>query len=135
MKATSFRQQWRRSWLKGKDDGLGRERVGRDKFGNVYYQYYSYHGLPTRRVVLYKFFSTNKFHQDPFFIGWLRRQDMIPPTPEELEQHYLEHDAFKERALQWDKNEELYIREWDARKAELDAKYEERQLNSGGDEQ
>lgn len=41
---------------------------------------------------------------------------------------YLEHDAFIEKALQWDKNEELYLREWNARKEELDSKYEERKL-------
>ena len=29
---------------------LNREYIGRDKFGNKYYQYYSFLGLPTRRV-------------------------------------------------------------------------------------
>jgi hypothetical protein len=60
---------------------------------------------------------------------------MIPPTPEDLEQMYLEHDAFRERALQWDKNEDLYLREWQARKAELDAKYEERKLLQSPDDE
>ena len=49
---------------------------------------------------------------------------MTPPTPEDLEKMYLEHDAFLEKALQHDKNEELYLREWQARKEELDAKYQ-----------
>ena len=56
---------------------------------------------------------------------------MLPPTPEALEQMYLEHDAFREKALQWDKNEELWIKEWEARKKELDQQYESRQLNAG----
>ena len=51
---------------------------------------------------------------------------MLPPTPEALEQMYLEHDAFREKALQWDKNEELWIKEWEARKKELDQQYESR---------
>ena len=126
LKISSYRSSYRRSYIQAKDDGLGRERVGADKFGNTYYQYYSYHGLPTRRIVLYKFFDTNKFHIDPHFLGWLRRNDMLPPTPEALEKAYLEHDAFKERALQWDKSDELYLKEWRARKEELDQKYEER---------
>lgn len=59
---------------------------------------------------------------------------MLPPTPEALEKAYLEHDAFKERCLQWDKSDELYLKEWRARKEELDAKYEERQLLGGDTE-
>ena len=76
------RSKYRRNYLKAKDDKLGRERIATDKFGNQYYQYYSYHGLPTRRIVLYKWFDTNKFHQDPHFIGWLRKQDVVAPTAE-----------------------------------------------------
>jgi NADH:ubiquinone oxidoreductase subunit len=94
MKIANRRARLARSYLKAKDDGLGRERVGTDRFGNNYYQYYSYHGLPTRRIVLYKFFENNKFHQDPHFLSWQRRQDILPPTPEALEKAYLEHDAF-----------------------------------------
>ena len=81
---------------------LGRDRVGIDKYGNKYYQYYSYHGLPTKRIVLYKFGDTNYFDQDPHFVGWLRKNEILPPTPEELERLYLEHDAFIQRALEWD---------------------------------
>lgn len=99
LKLGSERSKIRRSYLKAKDEGLGRERIGVDKFGNAYYQYYSYHGLPTRRIVLYKFFDSNKFHIDPHFLGWLRKNDLLPPTPEQLEKAYLEHDAFVERGL------------------------------------
>ena len=61
-KVAGARSSYRRSYVKSKDDGLGRERIATDKYGNNYYQYYSYHGLPTRRVVLYKWFDANKFH-------------------------------------------------------------------------
>lgn len=56
-------QNWfRKFYIQQKDAALGRDRVGVDKFGNKYYQYYSYHGLPTKRIVLYQFFDTNCFH-------------------------------------------------------------------------
>jgi NADH:ubiquinone oxidoreductase subunit len=76
--------------------------VGFDKFGNRYYQYYSFHGLPTKRMVMYKFFSNTKFNVDPHFLDWLNRREMLPPSPDELEKMYLEHDAFVARAIDWD---------------------------------
>jgi NADH:ubiquinone oxidoreductase subunit len=88
------RSRWRQWYIKHRDDALGREVVGMDKFGNKYYQYYSFHGLPTRRMVIYKFLNENRFNIDPHFVGWLHRQDVLPPTPEELEKLYLDHDAF-----------------------------------------
>ena len=106
-----------------RDAALGRDRVGVDKFGNKYYQYYSYHGLPTKRIVLYRFFETNRFHQDPHFLGWLRRNEILPPTPEGLERLYLEHDAFVQRAIEWDKEQEAMMDEFKNRKKELDEKY------------
>jgi NADH:ubiquinone oxidoreductase subunit len=92
----------RKFLIKQKDDALGRDRVGVDRFGNKYYQYYSYHGLPTKRIVLYKFFGTNQFNQDPHFLGWLRRNQILPPTQEELERLYIEHDAFVQKGIEWD---------------------------------
>ena len=88
------RSKFRQWYIKQKDDAIGRELIGMDKFGNRYYQYYSFHGLPTKRMVMYKFFDTNKFNIDPHFISWMLRQEILPPTPEELEKLYLEHDAF-----------------------------------------
>jgi NADH:ubiquinone oxidoreductase subunit len=44
---------WRKFYIEQKDQALGRERVGVDRYGNKYYQYFSYHGLPTKRIVLY----------------------------------------------------------------------------------
>ena len=102
LRLSSKRSKFRKWYIQQRDDVLGRELVGVDKFGNKYYQYYSFHGLPTRRLVLYKFFSTNKFHIDPHFQGWLHRQDTVPPTPEELQRLYLAHDEFQMKALMWD---------------------------------
>ena len=102
-----------------------------DRHGNKYYQYYSYHGLPTKRIVLYKFFDTNCFHQDPHFIGWLRKNEVLPPTPEELERLYLEHDAFIQRGIAWDEEQKLIIEEFDRKKKELDEKYDREPLSLG----
>lgn len=48
---------------------------------------------------------------------------MIAPTPEQLEQLYLDHDAFVERAIEWDENELKMIKAWDDKKQELDEKF------------
>lgn len=62
MQVASKRSKFRRRYIQYKDDKFGRERIASDRYGNNYYQYYSYHGLPTRRIVLYKFFDGNRFH-------------------------------------------------------------------------
>lgn len=46
----------------------------------------------------------------------------MAPTPEELEQLYLKHDAFIERSLAWDKKELQMIEAWEEKKKELDEK-------------
>lgn len=83
-----------------------REFLGNDKYENQYFQYYSYHGIPTRRRVYYKFFSTNKFHIDIHFVDWLFHRTAFPPTPNELNQLYLEDERRMQRAIEWDKQEE-----------------------------
>ena len=102
LKSANLRSRLKNDYVKRKDEGLGRECIGTDKYGNNYYQYYSFHGLPTRRIVLYKFFENNKFNIDPNFVGWLHRREIMAPTPEELAKRYLEHDAFIERGIAWD---------------------------------
>lgn len=130
IKTKTYQARWNRYWIDHRDQMYGRERVGVDKFGNQYYQYYSYHGLPTKRVVIYKFFDTNNFHNDPHFIGWLRRNELLPPTPEQLEKLYLEHDAFVQRGIEWDEQQKLMIEQFKDKKKELDEIYEREQLNS-----
>jgi hypothetical protein len=43
---------WREHVNKMKDVSMQRELVGVDKYGNKYYQYFSFYGLPHRREVL-----------------------------------------------------------------------------------
>ena len=120
LKIINKRSTFRQWYIKQRDEAIGRELIGIDKFGNSYYQYYSFHGLPTRRMVMYKFFDTNKFHIDPHFLGWLRRNDNNPPTQLELEKLYLEHDAFIERAIAWDEEQKIMIEEYNQKKKLLE---------------
>ena len=72
----NLRLKFWKEYYHARDARLGREPVGLDKYGNVYYQYYSYHGLPTKRMVNYAFTSDSSkelFHQDVHFTPWLRR--------------------------------------------------------------
>ena len=64
-------------------------------------------------------------------MGWLRRNEILPPTPEELERLYLEHDAFIERGLQWDEEQKAIIEEFKRQKAELDEKYDRPVIEEG----
>ena len=70
-------------------------------------------------------------HQDPHFLGWLRRNEMLPPTPEELDRLYLEHDAFVARGIEWDNEQKLIIEEFKQKKKELDDKYDRSLLTEG----
>ena len=36
--------------------------------------------------------SYNKWHDDPIMLRWLARKDLIPPSQEELEKHYIEQE-------------------------------------------
>ena len=56
---------------------------------------------------------------------------MLPPTPEELERLYLEHDAFIQRGIAWDEEQKLIIEEFDRKKKELDEKYDREPLSLG----
>lgn len=64
-------------------------------------------------------------------MGWLRRNEILPPTPEELERLYLEHDAFVQKGLEWDEDQVAMIEEFKIRKAELDDKYDREVLKVG----
>lgn len=53
--------------------------IGTDRFGNKYYQYYSYYGLPTRREVHFK--DPYAFAlKDLVYFRWLHNQEFDPPT-------------------------------------------------------
>ena len=108
-KSFRFADKLKHKFLKEKQEMSdrieNREYLGSDKYENQYFQYYSYHGIPTRRRVYYKFFSTNKFHIDIHFVDWLFQRTAFPPTPNELNQLYLEDDRRTQRAIEWDKQE------------------------------
>jgi hypothetical protein len=95
-----------------------RELIVVDKFGNRYYQYYSYHGLPTRRVVINNMKGFNKWDDDPLMSSWLQKRRVHPPSQEELEKLYIEQEEFQRRGLEWDRKEQAIIDEWKKRKQE-----------------
>lgn len=103
---------------KYKDKQENRELVVVDKYGNRYYQYYSHHGLPTRRIIHLNQTSFNKWNDDPIMLGWLERRKINPPTQEELEKIYIEQEEFQRRCLEWDRKENLLIEELKKRKNE-----------------
>lgn len=70
--------------------------------------------------MLYKFLEKNAFNQDPHFLGWLRRNELLPPTPEQLELRYLEHDAFIQNGIDWDREQAKMLKDWEAKKVQLD---------------
>ncbi len=101
---------------KYQDQKENRELVVVDKFGNRYYQYYSHHGLPTKRIIHLNQTSFNKWNDDPFMMSWLQRRRLNPPTQEELEKMYIEQEEFQRRCMEWDKKEQMMIDEFKKRK-------------------
>jgi hypothetical protein len=95
-----------------------RELIVVDKFGNRYYQYYSYHGLPTRRVVINNMKGFNRWDDDPMMSSWLQRRRVYPPSQEELEKLYIQQEELQRRGLEWDRKEQAIIDEWKKRKQE-----------------
>jgi len=103
---------------KYQDVNENRELLVVDKYGNRYYQYYSQHGLPTRRVVLNNMKSFNTWDDDPFMLSWLQKRRITPPTQEELEKMYIEQEEFQKRGLEWDKKEREMIEAWKSKQRE-----------------
>ena len=56
--------------------------------------------------------SYNKWHDDPIMVRWLARKDLIPPSQEELEKHYIEQEEFERRGIEWDRKENKLIEEY-----------------------
>lgn len=117
---------------KYQDQKENRELLVVDKYGNKYYQYYSYHGLPTRRVVLNNMKSFNTWDDDPFMLSWLQKRRVTPPTQEELEKMYIENEEFQRRGLEWDKKERELIEAWKSKQREAIEK-ERKETNAIGD--
>jgi NADH:ubiquinone oxidoreductase subunit len=118
-----------------RDDRENRELVVVDKYGNKYYQYYSHHGLPTRRIVHLNMVSFNKWHDDPIMLGWLERRRINAPTQEELEQEYIKHEEFLRKGLEWDRKEKALIETYRKKRDEAleSERNETKALGSGED--
>jgi hypothetical protein len=117
---------------KYQDINENRELLVVDKYGNRYYQYYSQHGLPTRRVVLNNMKSFNTWDDDPFMLSWLQKRRITPPTQEELEKMYIEQEEFQRRGLEWDKKEREMIEAWKSKQREALEK-ERKETNAIGE--
>jgi hypothetical protein len=108
-------EKYKRFKDKFQDMQENRELIVVDKYGNRYYQYFSYHGLPTRRVVVNNMKSFNKWDDDPLMLSWLQKRRAVPPTQEELEKMYIEQEEFSRRGLEWDRQEQAMIDAWKSR--------------------
>jgi hypothetical protein len=111
-------EKYKRFKEKFQDIKENRELIVVDKYGNRYYQYYSYHGLPTRRVVINNLKGFNKWDDDPLMSGWLQKRRAIPPTQEELEKMYIEQEEFARRGLEWDRQQQAMIDAWKSKQKE-----------------
>lgn len=111
-------EKYKRFKEKFQDIKENRELIVVDKYGNRYYQYYSYHGLPTRRVVINNLKGFNKWDDDPLMSGWLQKRRAIPPTQEELEKMYIEQEEFARRGLEWDRQQQAMIEAWKSKQRE-----------------
>ncbi len=129
-----FEEKFRRTKEKYEDIKENRELVVVDKYGNRYYQYYSHHGLPTRRVVVNNMKGFNKWDDDPIMLGWLQKRRAIPPSQEELEKMYLENEEFQRRGLEWDRKEQAMIDAWKKKQTEaIEAERKETKAIGEGD--
>jgi hypothetical protein len=106
------------------DEKENRELVVVDKYGNKYYQYYSNHGVPSRRFVNLNMIAHNKWHDDIFMKAWLEKRRDVPPTQEELEKMYIQLEEFQRKGLEWDRNEAKLMEEF--RKKQKEAIEKER---------
>ena len=66
------------------DQKEARVKIGQDKFGNDYYQYYSHFGLPTRREC--ELIDRYRYHiyRDNAYYCWMMKQQLLPPTKTEI---------------------------------------------------
>jgi hypothetical protein len=111
-----FADKIRRSKLKLNDLAENRELIVVDKHGNHYYQYYSYQGFPTKRMVHLNMYSFNKWHDEPLMQGWLQQRELFPPSQEELERRYIQQEEFQRRGIEWDKKENKLMEEYRKRR-------------------
>jgi len=75
--------------------------------------------------------SYNKWHDDPIMLRWLARKDLIPPSQEELEKHYIAQEEFERKGLEWDRKENKMIEEYKRKQKEAIDKEKKETLSVG----
>lgn len=102
-----------------RDHKLNREYVGRDKFGNKYYQYYSFLGLPTRRECEFVDWERLKPFRDTAYFWWMNKNDNLPPSDQDLKLYYDQERERKAKAIAWDKQQKELDVAFYARRTEI----------------
>ena len=113
--------RWVRRFVKDwKESGQNREKVGEDKYGNEYFQYYSDYGLPTKKEVRHVNWRRPQLFEDVHFFSWLRRQSLDPPSETELKKLYEEDRVRKLNALKYNKISKELDEAYYERKAKIE---------------
>ena len=116
-----------RDWRESK---LNREKIGEDRFGNEYYQYYSHYGLPTRKEVHHANVNRVQLFEDVHFFSWLRRQTLMPPTDSELKKLYEEDRKRKISAIKHNKQSRELDQAYYERKAQVEGTWSSKPLTA-----
>ncbi len=80
------------------DQKMNREQIGIDRYGNKYYQYFSYYGLPTSRQIEYVGRQRWQFYEDKAFFMWMRRWNALPPSPDEFTHYQIQQEYRTKKA-------------------------------------
>lgn len=116
-----------REWRESKQN---REKVGEDKYGNEYYVRYSSYGLPYRKEIRYVNWNRAKSYEDVHFFAWLRKQEYMPPTEDELKQLYVDEKERKMKAIKYNKMSKELDAAYYQRKALVEQVWNDRPLNA-----
>lgn len=98
-----------RAWWR--DGELNRRLVGKDVYGNSYYQYYTSEGLPDRRIAEYVKGWRNA-QTDPLWVRWLNGTERLPPTSDDVMKSKEDYDRRRRTGAEFDQQEEERMRKW-----------------------
>ncbi|KRX02098.1 hypothetical protein PPERSA_03160 [Pseudocohnilembus persalinus] len=112
-----------------KDRKMNRTKIGEDRLGNTYYQYYSPYGLPYKREV--EFIDKNSFElNDQAYYLWLNKRQESPPTEEEVQKYYFEEAMRIQRGIEWDKQQEMERLIFLQKRKEVQQQYLEKKMQN-----
>lgn len=86
-----------------------RELIGKDMYGNKYFQIYDPDNFPFKREVEYAEGLYNS-KMDPVWVTWLNGREMKPPSDKEIEESYGNYLKRKSVGEEHDKNDEEYMK-------------------------